>query len=199
MTVSVNTAFPHPLERMSEGELRAFARRVGMSVESLRRQAGQPHVSMTCPLCGRASSHLIQCQGCGDEAWGLDLALSYGEEAVTILRTAFAQTLARTGWDSEAIQHAADHAYYPGGCLLCAECRQQTNAPGICYTCPLFLLSEHHLAEPDGLPSGYYLAMLRGQPHSEWTATLLHQWTENQPPTVAQWRTSLLMGTKEKE
>lgn len=198
MTVT-NNPFPHPLERMSEAELRAFARRVGMSVEGLRNQTRQPHVSMTCPLCGRASSHLVQCSGCGDEAWGVDLALSYGDEAVTNLRSALAQTLTGDGWGAEAVDHGVAHAYYAGGCLLCAECRQATGEPGICYTCPLFLFSEQHLEEPDGLPSGYYLAMLRGQPHSEWTAAVLRQWTQDQPPTVAQWRTTLLMGTGEKE
>lgn len=63
----------HPLEQFSDAELEQLAQQQGLTVAELKTQMTTPQVEMTCPLCGKASTHLTMCKGCGGDAWGFEL------------------------------------------------------------------------------------------------------------------------------
>ena len=70
-----------PLEFLSQQQLAELADQQGMTVAELQEHLATPHVEMTCPLCGRASTHLVGCKGCGGDAFGFEMEEAYGAAA----------------------------------------------------------------------------------------------------------------------
>lgn len=143
-----------PLASMSDEELQDVARDAGMTVEQLRDHLTTPHVEMTCPLCGQPQTHLVNCKGCGGDAWGWEFEVVYGEDAADQLRAYveealqrhFEKTLQRqiTAEQADLIGHAVQRMYRLGGCMICPDCWPETLGDGY-MTCPLYLVSERGL------------------------------------------------------
>jgi hypothetical protein len=132
----------NPMEFLSEEQLQELAEHNGMTVAEFKQHLSTPHVEMTCPLCGRASTHVVMCKGCGGDSWGYELELAHGEDAVQRLWDGLAITLQTQPKPPEVeltpdqVQHAVKHAYQSGGCLVCADCWHHTLPADAYVTCP---------------------------------------------------------------
>ena len=206
----------NPLEQMSDDDLAALAKSAEMTVEELRDYMNKPHIEMTCPLCGRASTHLTMCKGCGGDAWGGELVLGFGEGIHSELRQAYkAALLTRFGGKpatvrQEAIEYATKNAYSWGGCMVCVECWHNTLPAEAFRTCPIKLIADKTLYPDPGqvlhrFPSllfalqGVKDAEERKRLVADWMKATFDYWTElwnTVPPEerkdVAVWRGTLL-------
>jgi hypothetical protein len=107
----------HPLEQLSEAELAHLAQQHGLTVEDLRAQLTTPSEQLTCPLCGQPSTHLVNCHGCGGDAFGGEWVLAHGEDLHQRLRAGLKTALDQPPDFSPAqIEAAIGHAYQWGGC-----------------------------------------------------------------------------------
>jgi hypothetical protein len=199
-----------PLETLSEAQLAALATESGMSVEELRRHLATPHIEMSCPLCGRPSTHLIGCKGCGGDAWAGEFDMLYGEDARKRLRRHVRKFLdGADGVTSEQVEHAVRHAYDWGGCSICATCWQHTLPSDACQICPLKLAADRQLASAafQKLPHALILIFAgsgspqeRRQAVGRWLDRAWQHWTEHwntlpegqERVQVKAWRAALL-------
>ena len=134
----------HPLAKMSDDELAALIQQYNleMTVAELRQQITTPSVTMTCALCGQPQTHLMNCKGCGGDAWGSEFLFAYGDEAPAELRQVILNALQGAPFDENQARHGANSAYQFGGCMVCAECWHHT-LPTQTYTiCPLYIFYE---------------------------------------------------------
>jgi hypothetical protein len=194
----------HPLENLDEAALAPLAEEAGMTPDALRAHLAQPHIEMSCPLCGQSSTHLVGCKGCGGDAWGWEFEAIYGEEATTELRTHLTQTLLEAGVEPERIVHATRHSYVLGGCLVCADCWRHllradpARSLRSNETCPLLFLGERSLEGEGWIPTAYLTALWAGQDWTTWRAAVEAAWcaAEEMPQTewdaIAHWRRTLL-------
>jgi hypothetical protein len=153
----------NPIDQMSDEELAPYAQQAGLTVQELRQLAKQPQVTMTCPLCGRPSTHLVRCKGCGGGAWGGEFEMAHGEQARARIRQALKKALEEDGergnFTAEQIEHAVRQAYQWGGCMVCPECWRHTLPRDAYLTCPLKLLADETL-EPAQLPTGLMFVLI---------------------------------------
>jgi len=135
----------HPFIQLNDTVLALIAHEVGMTLSELKVYLAEPHVVMTCPLCGNAHSSLVTCQGCGLHAW------QAAEDVMQRLRDGLAVTLQATLHQTETpeqeaqIEQAVRHAYQPGGCMICAPCWQTILSSIDDCNCPLYLHADHTL------------------------------------------------------
>lgn len=199
-----------PLEFLSQQQLEDLAQREGTTVEELREYLSQPHPEMTCPLCGRASTHLVGCKGCGGDAFGFDMEQVYGADATTNLRDALAVTLHAKGesqeveWQEDQIHYAVEHAYQLGGCMICATCFHHTLPYDAFQTCPIYLHHERTLETTRSIPFQALLrALLNGEQARAWVARVFQHWCEiwntgyssaEEKQAIAAWRATILHG-----
>lgn len=207
-----NTDFytANPLEFLSDDQLQELAEQNGMTVAELKQSMSTPHQEMTCPLCGRPSTHVVMCKGCGGDSWGFELELAHGEDAIQRLRDGLAVTLqsrpqpAAVEWQPDQVQHAAQHAYQGGGCMVCADCWHHTLPADAYAICPLYLHSERILKSDLRVPfQSLFLAVLNGEQPRDWVQRVFIHWTQSwntagETPdaaqTIAAWRATLLHG-----
>ena len=198
----------HPLAGMSNEELAALIQQhnLSLSVAQFRQQITTPSVALTCALCGLPQSHLVNCKGCGGDAWGWDLEMAHGPEATNLVRQRMQSALAGGPFSQDQIGTGAAKAYQLGGCMVCPACWQHTVSVNAYLTCPLNLLCERTL-EPRQLPT-FLLIRMPGTTGSqderlqELMAEVHHvfaHWTQNwntapdeARPLVAEWRGRLL-------
>lgn len=187
-----------PLASLDEAHLARLAVDTGMTLDQLRKHLQRPHVEMTCPLCGQASTHLVLCKGCGGDAWGWEFEMAHGEMAVDELRKVLRETLIGAEFDAEAVGHAVRHAYSMGGCMICPTCWHHTLPHDACYTCPLVLFSERTLEGEGYVPTAYLLALIQGQCRETWAKAVRARWCEHWntveagQEAVARWRGTIL-------
>lgn len=208
--VNIDFYTAHPLAQLSDAELEHLAQQHGLTVAELKTQMTTPQVEMTCPLCGRASTHLTMCKGCGGDAWGFELELAHGEDAIQRLRNGLAITLETKGteqglhWEAEQIHHAVNHAYQMGGCRVCDDCFHHTLPRDAYQICPLYLHSERTLEALRSIPfQSLLLAALNGEQPGAWVKRVFLHWTfawntayqtEAEKQKIAAWRATLLHG-----
>jgi len=201
----------NPVEHLNDEQLAALAAQAGMTVEELRRHATTPHVEMTCPLCGRPQTHLVNCKGCGSDAWGWEWEEAHGEDAADRVRRRLQQYLTRiAGVSQDQVQHAVKNACAWGGCQVCRDCWRNT-LPGDHYlTCPINLAADRELRS-GLLPTSLLLALpWEGTQEElqaasqEWVEATWRRWTEHwntvseaERPAVAKWRAALLYAALE--
>ena len=201
----------NPLGQLGEEDLAWLAGEAGMMVEELREHITKPHIEMTCPLCGRPSTHLVNCTGCGKEAWGYEWELEHGEDARDLLRERFKSALTNKSeempiFSLEQVNHAAKHAFQWGGCMVCSECWHNTLPVEAYQTCPIRLMGERTL-EPEQAPIGLFYALMNvaseeehKQVIREWTTAAWKRWADiwntvadqEARQAVARWRHLLL-------
>jgi len=199
----------NPLEQLSDAQLEQLAQQQGMTVAEFKAQLSTPQVEMTCPLCGRSSTHVVMCKGCGGGSWGVELEEAHGQDVIDRLRGGVAVTLQTVGreqgvqWEEKQIHHAVSHAYQMGGCLVCADCWHHTLPTDAYQTCPLYLHSERILAHSRIPFQSLFLAALNGEQPGEWVKRIFAHWTQHwntagQTPketqVIAVWRSTLLHG-----
>jgi hypothetical protein len=199
-----------PLETLNEEELVRLAEEAGMSVEELCHHLATPHVEMSCPLCGRPSTHLIGCKGCGGDAWGWEFEEAHGEEARDQLRQHLRKLLlVANEVMPDQVEHALKHAFAWGGCMVCNECWHNTLPYDAYLSCPLNLLADRRLRpgySPKGtywLPQGPLILELREEREAAiqcWLEATWQRWTQvwNTAPAgperdaIKEWRGALL-------
>ncbi len=198
----------NPLAGMSDEELAALIQQhnLGITVAQLRQQITTPSVTLTCSLCGQPQSHLVNCKGCGGDAWGWDLEMAHGPDSITIVRQRMQAALAGGPFSEDQVAVGAAKAYQLGGCMVCGDCWQHTVSVNAYLTCPLNLLCERTL-EPAQLPTFLLIRMhsttgSQAQRQAELMAEVRHvfaHWTENWNtapddvrPLVTEWRGRLL-------
>lgn len=199
----------NPLEQLSPEQLADLAAQQNMTVDELKRLMTTPHATMTCPLCGQASTHLVQCKGCGGGSWSYDLEMAHGEDAIERLRQGLSVTLSTTPTGGEplakeAVQHAVSHAYQHSGCMVCTACWQHTLRSDIYTTCPLYLHSARILNTDRSIPfQALLLAVLDGEKAHDWVRRVFAYWTQHwntrgetpeEKKAIAYWRAALLHG-----
>lgn len=134
----------HPLAKMSDEELAELIQRYNLdtTVAELRQQITTPSVTMTCALCGQPQTHLMNCKGCGGDAWGGEFFAAYGEEAPAELRQVILNALQVAPFDENQARHGALSAYQIGGCMICADCWHHTLSTQTYTICPFYILLE---------------------------------------------------------
>ena len=153
----------NPLEQLSDEKLGELANETGMTIEELQEYIKQPHIEMTCPLCGQAQTHLTTCKGCGGDAWGGEWEIAHGEDFREPLQERLQAAVSQLDFVSEEqVAHAAKHAYSWGGCLICRECWHNTLPVRAYETCPIKLLGDRAL-EPEGVPIGLFYVLMNTQ------------------------------------
>ncbi len=198
-----------PLETLTDEQLADLARRSKMTMDELREHLATPRIEMTCPLCGRPSTHLVGCKGCGGDAWDWEFQEAHGEDASDRLRQHLRTSLTQVdGVPEEQMNHAVEHAYTWGGCLVCAECWHHTLPYDAHLSCPLQLVDELKPDRTGNIPRGF-LREIVGEGLSQeelikafgrWLSGVWARWVEvwNTVPegpereAVAEWRAALL-------
>ena len=151
----------NPLTNLDEETLARLAAESGMTVEELRKQMNTPHIEMTCPLCGQPSTHLVNCKGCGGDAFGGEFVLAYGEDVHARMKATFKAALTNEAHRAEMqeqfgmlpeisleqVDYATNHAYAWGGCMICANCWHHTLPVQAYQTCPINLLGNQAIDE----------------------------------------------------
>jgi hypothetical protein len=160
---------------LSDEQIAQLAANTGMTPDEFRQYVTTPHAEMTCPLCGQPSTHLVNCKGCGGDAWGWEFEAAYGEGSQDQLRQWLQSALAELG-AGERAQIAAQHAYQFGGCSVCAVCWHHTLPADAFETCPLKLFADR-LVTPHQFPTGLMAALL-DVPHQDKPRALqvIEQW-----------------------
>jgi hypothetical protein len=198
----------NPLAFLSDEQLQELAQYNGMTVEELKQHLSTSHPEMTCPLCGRPSTHLVMCKGCGSDSWGYELELAHSADAIQRLRDGLAVTLQTQPkppgieLNPEQVQYAVSHAYQSGGCMLCADCWHHTLPADAYAICPLYLHAERFLETTRQVPFlSLFLAVLHGEQPREWMRRIFIHWTQSwntagETPAATQaiaiWRSLLL-------
>jgi hypothetical protein len=208
----------HPLEQLSEAELAHLAEQNGLTVEDLRAQLTTPNEQLTCPLCGQPATHLVNCRGCGGDAFGGEWVLAHGEDLHQRLRTGLRTALSQPPEGGQPfspahIEAATGHAYQWGGCHLCPTCWTHTLPAEAYQTCPLKLLADRTLA-PDQPPAALMVAVFTAQtPEARaaavktWLEAAWQRWTivwntaadEQVREAIAAWRHHLLAAVWRRE
>lgn len=197
----------NPLENLDDKSKAALAAELNMTPEQFQEYMRTPHDRMTCPLCGRPSTHLVGCKGCGGDAWGGEAEMVWGDDFRDSLRIRLQQAVKPIKDVKPAqIEHAAEHAWTYGGCMVCPECWHNTLPAEAYATCPLKLLADRTL-EPSHLPFGLMFAMQnkagedeRAEAAREWLKAAWIHWTDawntvadpEQRKRVWRWRHHLL-------
>ena len=206
-----NTDFyvAHPLTFLEKEQLAALAEAHGMTVDELKAHLMQPRIESTCPLCGRPSTHLVQCKGCGGGSWGFEMEEAYGHDVIERLRQGLTVTLQTAGqtvavtWEERQIQHAVQHAYQMSGCMVCPACWEHTLAYDAYQHCPLFLLTERITAHSSIPFQSMLAALISGEQPAVWVKRIFRHWceiwntayaTEAEKTAIATWRATLLHG-----
>ena len=181
------------------------------TVDALREAMTTPRLEETCPLCGLPHTHLSNCKGCGGDAWGYEFEEAHGQDAAHQIRQRLQAALVSSEtFTREQIDHAPQHAYVYGGCLLCAECwRNVVAQPDAHQGCPLVLVSQRQFGH-SRLPQGLLLMLMSNQDATledqqrmarEWLNDVAVRWLEvwNTLPdgphrdAVRQWRERVLL------
>lgn len=126
------------LEANNPAEFERLAKIAGMTTQELSEHARKAHPEMTCPLCGRPATHLVNCKGCGGDAFGLEWQEAYGPDFAARCRARLDQAVANLPHGDRA----GKHAYLWGGCHICPECWLNTLPTSAYETCPLKLLTD---------------------------------------------------------
>lgn len=190
------------LEQNNPVEFERLAQAAGMTVQDLSEHARKAHPEMTCPLCGRPSTHLVGCKGCGGDAFGLEWQEAYGPDFAARCRSRLDSAVANLPHGDRA----SKHAYMWGGCQICPECWHNTLPTSAYETCPLKLLTDLVL-DKHSLPFPLLMA-LRQRPDREERLQLIRShfagietnWAEiwntvadpEQRQAVAAWRRAIL-------
>ncbi len=179
----------NPLEQLSDDDLTRLASEAGLTLEDLREQMTTPSVKLTCPLCGQPATHLVNCRGCGGDAFGGEWVMAHGERMHSQLKAGLRialshSTEASAPFSQAQIEAATEHAYQWGGCQICVECWHHTLPSEAYQTCPLKLLADHTLA-PEQPPGGLMYAVFtaetpegRRQAVQEWIEAGWRRWVE---------------------
>jgi hypothetical protein len=101
-----------------EQRIRELAERMGLDPDRAWAEAQAPKIELTCPVCGQPATMSIQCRGCGGDAFA-----EYGNAELAAARRHILDLPVGT---PEARKYAAEHAFGPGGCMVCADCIEQT-------------------------------------------------------------------------
>jgi hypothetical protein len=173
----------HPLAQLSEAELAHLAEQNGLTVTELRTQMTTPSEKLTCPLCGQPATHLVNCGGCGGDAFGAEWldASRHGEDLHQRLRTGLKTALSQppeTGpsFSPAQIEAAPGHAYQWGGCHICASCWHHTLPADAYQTCPHNLQADRTFA-PDQPPAEIMVAVFTAKT-PEARAAAVKTWLE---------------------
>jgi hypothetical protein len=116
--------------------VREVAERMGLDPDQAWAEAQTPKVEMTCPACGQPATMTLMCRGCGGGAFS-----DYEDDELNQARQHLLDLPIGT---PEARQHAAAHAYNPGGCMVCPGCLEQTLVNSD--VCPLLWIVSPHTA-----------------------------------------------------
>lgn len=209
----------NPADLFEEETLREMAAVVGKTPEEFVAYLREEKESMTCPLCGRPSSHLIGCKGCGGGAFA-ELEFVHGEGTLGQIRQSLISDLGRIRdryighaeegevwpFDDGRVKYAVANAYQCGGCSLCSICWYHTIPMNAYLTCPLQLYSVAFLSL-DRLPVSLLQFLLDAKSKKEWGVVIV-DWTrmvwdrwivswntvsgEEVQEAVAAWRACLL-------
>ena len=195
----------HPLEQMPPEKIVELAQKMGLTVEEMLAEAQRPKASLTCILCGQPSAFLTGCKGCGGGAWGWEFEAACGQGAARRRQQVLATYLEAAGHHPERVQHAIEHAYQMGGCLICPACWTHTVQPNAYMICPLYLLDERLTAKEQQRPLLNQALFLQNITRTvdavlDWVKGIYHYWcrtwnTEADPEKrsqIAAWRQTLL-------
>lgn len=200
----------NPVELLTDTQLAELAQQQGMTIEELKDYMTTPHVEITCPLCGQASTHLVQCKGCGGGAWGFEYESAHGEDAIARLQSGLDVTLRTKSqeqgivWQDEQVSYAVKHVYQMGGCMVCADCWDHTLPYDAYQICPIYLHSERTVEGDRKIPfQSLLMALMNGEKASEWVKRIFIHWTlawntayesEQERMAIAAWRSTILHG-----
>ncbi len=157
--------------------VREMAERAGLDADRAWAEAQVPTVEMTCPACGQPATMALLCRGCGGGAFS-----DYAEVELTAARQRILGLLVGS---PQARQHAADHAFGPGGCMVCPDCIEQTLTNSD--ICPLLWI----LSPRSGLTHLTLIQMQGEDPDDEYRL-IFEMWADTLADgEAAEWRVCL--------
>jgi hypothetical protein len=134
----------NPIERMSDEEIQEVIDAFGLetTVQEMRAFAQETKLTATCLLCGRPSTHLIGCKGCGGGAWQTDFEFTFGDDAASRLRTWLREAMQGDPFDDQGVEYACENAYRPSGCMVCETCWHHMLPGDVFRICPVYRFFE---------------------------------------------------------
>lgn len=186
-----------PFTLFDDAKLTELATMAGLTLAEFKQQIVTPHLTMTCPLCGRPQTHLINCKGCGGDAWGWEFQLAHGEAIIPRLRQIYRQAarlsspqaIAPACTSDDQLTHAEAKTYHWGGCMLCADCWQQTAPWEAYHTCPINLL---HQKATYGYACSATISLDLMLDAAKLAAAIHKEWIQSADPPIAEWRCAIL-------
>jgi hypothetical protein len=198
----------NPFTQLNDTVLAAVAQEVGLSLNNLKMYLNEPHVEMTCPLCGKAHNKLVICQWCGHQAWCVEEHPATDESAIQQLRHGLAVTLQMAthnpndDWSDAQIEQAVRHAYQPGGCRICQSCWETVGSTADHDRCPLYLHADHVVMTQEIAAEPLQPELHRTDTQTPvWIAQLVAQWlavssaaaeTRTELRSILSWRRAIL-------
>lgn len=212
---TVDRVIRNPILEMKPDQLERLATAAGVSVEELRELAQTPKAETSCAACGRPSTHLIGCKGCGTHAFTDELDpeedRQFRQRGVNKLGHVIRYTppdpeapeAPAEAFTEEAIRQRIRRAFNPGGCMVCPDCYRQMITPEAWRFCPLRLVWDH--SQDPRLPAGNVSVWPpEGATPAEWRDALIYHWTDDWNPVadpdsaewraVAEWRRRMIAG-----